>query len=265
MIVDEKLIQDKRADFKEYDAAADMIVEPRHRNWAQQPRKGRTYGKNWITDFKPWIKALYEAGNMNPHNKKSPEQVLEHLRRENPNRVRMPSFENVVSYFISLGTQKKDKKTGKFLERGTVGRRSVLPAGLADLIEKIVQSQPNIKPKAALALVEAKHDDELDDVTKKKITQKVNNAKTALKQSSGTHQPKKRVPIPADIVATAETVFARNKMKKLKALVVLLKASHTIDEQMEWRLKVKFSAWRTKANKATASAAGTAAGTDDGA
>jgi hypothetical protein len=151
LIVSEHLVRDKRAEFPEYAMAQEHAARaaPWKQGWARKPRRGHTYGANYVGEFKTDIEQWFGAGNVDKNSKVSPAQVCERIRLEHPNRYCVPSPWMVQNFYIALGQRKGGSDAGG----GARGPKSRLPPEVVQLIVSLVDADKDVKPAAVKAIV----------------------------------------------------------------------------------------------------------------
>eukprot|EP00978_Attheya_sp_CCMP212_P045520 scaffold349772_cov35-Attheya_sp.AAC.1 len=65
------------------------------------------YGNQYLEEFKPLIKELYEVGENESSNKMQPDQMREHIVQLHPHRFSIPSSTTIQQYSSSLAQAKK--------------------------------------------------------------------------------------------------------------------------------------------------------------
>jgi hypothetical protein len=129
LIVSEHLVRHKRTEFPEYAVAQEYAARaaPWKQGWARKPRRGDTYGANYVGEFKKDIEQWFGAGNVDENSKVSPAQVCERIRLEHPNRYCEPWM--VQNFYNALG----QRNGGSDAEGGARGPKSRLPPEVVQL------------------------------------------------------------------------------------------------------------------------------------
>ena len=68
---------------------------------------GQMYGTKYVEDYRSDIKSLYNSGEADKKNKKSPAQMLEILESRYPKEFCLPSENDIRTKINKLQTQKK--------------------------------------------------------------------------------------------------------------------------------------------------------------
>ena len=85
--------------------------------WARRRKQGKMYGEKYLGPYKEQIKAWFMQGNTNKKDRIGPAKMMELLQSQHPDRLTLPSEQDVRTYISSLVQAfKKDptmtKKTG---------------------------------------------------------------------------------------------------------------------------------------------------------
>ena len=118
--------------------------------WAKRPKVGQMYGTKYVEDYRSDIKSLYNSGEADKKNKKSPAQMLEILESRYPNEFCLPSENDIRTEINKLQTQKKSAA------RDNRPRGSKDDDEQTNFIKELALSNPSLKPTAAVAALKAR-------------------------------------------------------------------------------------------------------------
>jgi hypothetical protein len=110
--------------------------------WAKRPKVGQMYGTKYVEDYRSDIKSLYNSGEDDKKNKKSPAQMLEILESRYPNEFCLPSENDIRTEKNKLQTQKKSAA------RDNRPRGSKDDDEQTNFIKELALSNPSLKPTA---------------------------------------------------------------------------------------------------------------------
>jgi hypothetical protein len=74
--------------------------------WGKRPKVGQMYGTKYVEDYQSDIKSLYNCGEADKKNKKSPAQILDILESRYPNEFCLPSENDIRTKINKLQTKK---------------------------------------------------------------------------------------------------------------------------------------------------------------
>ena len=123
--------------------------------WAVRPGHGKMYGKKYITDYKPFIKNLFEQGAQDESRKMSPSRMIQSIEEDPTFKLRLdhPTENEIRSYISSLiQSAKRKRKRNEDMDnpdgQGVLkGRLSVTDEEI-EFITKTARETPEIKPAA---------------------------------------------------------------------------------------------------------------------
>ena len=170
------LVRDKRHQFDEYKQAIGFHRPPMTQGWARKPARGDTFGETYTANYMDTIEELYEKGNVDKNVKVSPAQVFEQLKRIHPNCFRLPRAWALQNVFNGLGNKRKDGQKRR--------RKQLLPKDVLAVIDQLLVTNPNVKPKAALEEVEAQLGRQLETSLQAKVKSRVSALKTRRKNAA---------------------------------------------------------------------------------
>ena len=109
------------------------------------------YGTKYVEDYRSDIKSLYDSGEADKKNKKSPAaQMLENLESRYPNEFCLPSENDIRTEINKLQTQKKSAA------KDNRPRGSKDDDEQTNFIKELALSNPSLKPTAAVAALKAR-------------------------------------------------------------------------------------------------------------
>ena len=168
-------------------------MPPQRQGWGRKKPKGHNYGANYAEEFMDVIRACYAKGERDANSKMSPEQVSEQLHRDHPDRFCIPSAWAVQRVFISLGQNKKTVASQSAAgggqggpgdgRRRRRGRKSVLADDVLAAVGVVVESNPDIKPRAALDKIKEQFPT-LDEALHRSVKQRVTTLKSKTKTAA---------------------------------------------------------------------------------
>ena len=107
------------------------------RGWARRLKKGKMYGEKYLGPYKDEIQSMFMRGNKDAKDRIGPAKMIEILKNKYPDRLTIPSEQEVRTYITSLVQKyKKDstmtKKTG-VVEPYRSGLVAILEANSYDI------------------------------------------------------------------------------------------------------------------------------------
>ncbi len=153
------IIRDKRADFEEFQLAADWRPPVHRQGWGRKPERGSMYGASNMEAHRQFVTECFNRGVADKNAKISPDQVVEDLIRRHPHTFCLPAASAVQTVYSTLSQKKKrggDGGGGGSGGGGASGRRgrvSKLPADVVTAIDDMVERDPSLMPAAVLAAV----------------------------------------------------------------------------------------------------------------
>lgn len=137
------------------------IVDLFRKSWAKRPPRGQMYGPKYIERFRNEIYEMYEAGNKEKSEKKSPGQMLEILNERYPLEFCLPSENDIRSEISKFQVQRKKGPAPSTLatkpsEAG--GRTNSSQKDLTTFLHQLLAINPAMKPAEALSHVKSKFD-----------------------------------------------------------------------------------------------------------
>ena len=118
--------------------------------WAKRPKVGKMYGPKYMEAYREIIENLYNLGEADKRNKKSPAQMLEYLELRYPNSFCLPSENDLRTEINRLQTKKKSTGKKKNDKNSTNGDE------FSKFIQELAANQPTMKPNAVVVAVKTR-------------------------------------------------------------------------------------------------------------
>lgn len=160
--------------------------------WACRPLRGQMYGQNYIDLYADDIKAMFELGEQNSSEKKSPRQMLEQLHLLYPGRYNFPgenSIRQQITKLIKQSSKAEQNCNQHNNDNATANnniqqpRREKFTARHNTFLLHLVQADANTKPRHAVQQFRATFDD-AQHMTDSQISSKFSTLKQKYKPNA---------------------------------------------------------------------------------